>query len=99
MLISVISRSLVVLGSDSGPMHLAAAVGTPTVTLFGPADPIEFAPWGHRRNHAILTSPIGCQPCRILDWHDDNLEYHPCVRDITIGQVLDESRRVIQAEG
>lgn len=92
-------RSLAVLGSDSGPMHLAAAVGTPTITLFGPADPIEFAPWGHRRNHAILTSSIGCHPCRILDWRDDNPEYHPCVRDITIGQVLDESRRVIQAEG
>ena len=98
-LAALYSRSLVVLGSDSGPMHLAAAVNTPTVTLFGPADPIEFAPWGHRRKHAILTSTIACQPCRILDWRDDKLEYHPCVRDISIGQVLDESRRVIQAEG
>jgi lipopolysaccharide heptosyltransferase II len=98
-LAALYARSLAVLGSDSGPMHLAAAVNTPTVTLFGPADPIEFAPWGHRRNHAILTSNIGCQPCRILDWHDDKLEYHPCVKDITIGQVLEESRRVILAEG
>lgn len=97
-LAALYARSSVVLGSDSGPMHLAAAVDTPTVTLFGPADPVEFSPWGHRRKHAILTSNMDCQPCRILDWHDDKLEYHPCVKDITIGQVLDESRRVIQAE-
>lgn len=98
-LAALYSRARAVLGSDSGPLHLAAAVDTPTVTLFGPADPIEFAPWGHRRKHGILTSNIGCRPCRILDWHDDKIEYHPCVRDITVGQVLDETRRVIQAEG
>lgn len=90
-------RALVVIGPDSGPMHLAAAVQTPTVTLFGPADPIEFSPWGQARQHSILTSNIACRPCRILDWHDDKLMYHPCVIDITVGQVLDETRRVIQA--
>lgn len=98
-LAALYQRALVVLGPDSGPMHLAAAVDTPTVTLFGPADPIEFAPWGQRRKHALLASRIDCRPCRILDWHDDRIEYHPCVRDITVGQVLDETRRVIQAEG
>jgi heptosyltransferase-2/heptosyltransferase-3 len=98
-LAALYQRALVVLGPDSGPMHLAAAVTTSTVTLFGPADPVEFAPWGQRRKHAILTSKIECRPCRILDWHDDNIDYHPCVRDITVGKVLDEARRVIQAEG
>ena len=98
-LAALYQRALIVLGPDSGPMHLASAVDTPTITLFGPADPIEFAPWGQRRKHAILTSRIDCRPCRILDWHDDKIEYHPCVRDITVGQVLDEARRVVQAEG
>ena len=91
-------RSLLVLGPDSGPMHLAAAVATPTVTLFGPADPAEFAPWGNPRRHAILTSGIGCRPCRILDWRDDSLRYHPCVTEITISQILNETRRVLQTE-
>ena len=98
-LAALYKRAIAVLGSDSGPLHLAAAVDTPTITLFGPADPIEFAPWGHRRKHAILTSNIACRPCRILDWHDDKIEYHPCVRDITVGHVLDEARRVIQVGG
>ena len=98
-LAALYDRAVVILGPDSGPMHLASAVGTPTVTLFGPADPIEFAPWGNRRTHSVLTSSIGCRPCRILDWHDDRLEYHPCVRDITVLKVLDETRRVVQAGG
>lgn len=90
-------RALVVLGPDSGPLHLAAAVRTPTVTLFGPADPVEFGPWGTRNRHIILSAPIGCRPCRVLDWGDDDPAYHPCVREIHIGQVLEAARRVVQA--
>lgn len=93
-LAALFERARVVLGPDSGPLHLAAAVGTPTVALFGPADPIEFAPWGPPEYHAVLTSSIGCRPCRILDWTGDDPENHPCVRDITVGQVLDAARRV-----
>ena len=96
-LAALYKRSLLVLGPDSGPMHLAAAVATPTVTLFGPADPAEFAPWGNPRRHAVLTSGIGCRPCRILDWRDDHQRYHPCVTEITISQIVNETRRVLQA--
>lgn len=90
-------RAGAVLGPDSGAMHVAAAVHTPTVTLFGPADPIEFAPWGDRRQHATVTSSIACRPCRILDWRGDSSEYHPCVRDISVSQVLEKTERVLQA--
>lgn len=82
-------RAVMVLGPDSGPLHLAAAVGTPTVSLYGPADPIEFGPWGPSGRHKLLTSPIACRPCRILDWGDDDLVWHPCLADITVEQVLD----------
>ena len=88
-------RSMAVLGPDSGAMHVAAAVGAPTVTLFGPADPVEFAPWGDRGRHAVVTSDIACRPCRILEWRDDNPENHPCVREITVGQVLRAVRAVL----
>jgi heptosyltransferase-2/heptosyltransferase-3 len=91
-LAALYTRARVVLGPDSGPMHLAAAVGTPTVTLYGPADPVEFGPWGSHRRHIVLASDIGCRPCRIIDWADDSPEYHPCMRDITIAQVLTAAR-------
>lgn len=90
-------RARAVLGPDSGAMHVAAAVHTPTVALFGPADPIEFAPWGDGRKHAAITSTIACRPCRILDWRDDSPEYHPCVRDISVSQVLEELQHVLGA--
>ncbi len=96
-LAALYERALVVMGPDSGPMHVAAAVHTPTVTLFGPAAPIEFAPWGNRRKHIVLTSNIGCRPCRVLDWGDDDPAFHPCVREITVGQVLEAARSAINS--
>jgi heptosyltransferase-2/heptosyltransferase-3 len=94
-LAALYERSRVVLGCDSGPMHIAAAVGTPTVTLFGPADPLEFRPWGNPNSHMILQSSLGCLPCRILDWVDDSLEFHPCVREIEVNDVLSAARHVV----
>jgi lipopolysaccharide heptosyltransferase II len=91
-LAALYERALVVLGPDSGPLHVATAVGTPTVTLYGPADPIEFGPWGNPKKHVALMSNIGCRPCRVLDWSHDELKYHPCVRDITPTQVLAAAR-------
>lgn len=96
-LAALYQRACAVLGADSGAMHVAAAARSPTVTLFGPADPIEFAPWGDPRKHATITSQIACRPCRILDWGDDPLAYHPCVRDISVSQVLEATQRVLAA--
>ncbi len=90
------ARALVVIGSDSGPLHLAVASGAPTVHLYGPADPDEFGPWGDPRRQIVLTSGIGCQPCRILDWPGDDPANHPCIRDITPRQVLDAAIRAVE---
>jgi ADP-heptose:LPS heptosyltransferase len=58
-----------VLGCDSGPLHLAAAVGARTVRIYGPTDPVEFGPWSprgrHGHNRAIAAS-LACQPCRAV---------------------------------
>jgi lipopolysaccharide heptosyltransferase II len=93
-LAALFARAKLVLGADSGPLHLAAAVGTPTVTLFGPADPVEFGPWGKPQRHITLISDIGCRPCRVLDWGEDDPQFHPCVREITVAHVLEAARRV-----
>lgn len=94
-LAALFQDALVVMGPDSGPLHLAAAVQTPTVALFGPADPVEFAPWGPPQRHIVLTSSIACRPCRVLDWGSDTPENHPCMREISIGVVLEAARRVV----
>ncbi len=47
--------------SDSGPMHIAAAVGTPVVSLWGPTDPRRTGPYRNEQN--IVQTSIGCSPC------------------------------------
>ncbi len=81
-------NALLVLGPDSGPLHLAAAVGAHTVSLYGPADPAEFGPWGPAERHITLASNIGCRPCRVLDWGADEVAWHPCLHDISVSQVV-----------
>jgi lipopolysaccharide heptosyltransferase II len=96
-LAALLERSVLALGPDSGPLHLAAAVGTPTVALFGPADPDEFRPWGSPTRHILLASDIGCRPCRILDWPGDSADNHPCVREITAERVVEAAHRALNA--
>jgi len=58
---ALISRSAVYLGNDSGVSHLAAAVGVPTIALFGPSDPRQWAPRGGRVT--VISRHIHCSPC------------------------------------
>lgn len=48
---AALGRAALYIGNDSGLMHLAAAIGTPTLGLFGPSDEHHFAPWGNRAGH------------------------------------------------
>lgn len=51
----------VFVGTDSGTMHIAAAVGTPVVACFGPGDEGRFGPW--QTAQRLVTSPRACRPC------------------------------------
>jgi len=56
----------VVVANDSGPLHLAAAVGTPVVGLYGPAGPDEFGPWAPVERQRVVQVRLPCQPCRTM---------------------------------
>lgn len=60
-LAAVLSLADLYIGNDSGPTHLAAAVGAETVALFGPTDTRQWAPRGERVT--ILTQSVECSPC------------------------------------
>lgn len=51
----------VVLANDSGPIHMAAAIGTPVVAMFGATDPVRTGPYGF--GHRVMTAEMDCQPC------------------------------------
>ena len=61
-LAAVLSRLQVLVTGDTGPMHLAAAVGTPVVGIFGPTDPARYAPLIDRS--ASVHANLWCRPCR-----------------------------------
>jgi lipopolysaccharide heptosyltransferase II len=92
-LAAIMARCQLVLGVDSGPLHLAVAMGTPTVHLFGPVDSHAFGPWGDPARHITVTSDMDCIPCNRLDYAPAELYQHPCVRNITVEQVLGACRR------
>ena len=60
--ISIYRRTNLFFGVDSGPMHMAAAVGVPVVALFGPTDEQKWGPWGE--GHRVITKRLSCYPCK-----------------------------------
>jgi heptosyltransferase-3 len=58
---AVSARARLFFGVDSAPMHIAAAMGTPVVALFGPSGEKEWGPW--RVPHRVVTSDHPCRPC------------------------------------
>jgi heptosyltransferase-2/heptosyltransferase-3 len=89
-LAAALTRCSVAVGADSGPMHLAVAVGTPTVHLYGPVSVTAFGPWGDARRHRTVVSPLSCVPCNRLDYSQAELPLHPCIREMPAAWVKQE---------
>lgn len=58
----LLKRSRLLIGNDSGPLHLAAAVGIPTIGLFGPTSPDEYYPY-HSPSNSYIYKSFSCSPC------------------------------------
>ncbi|HKX45485.1 MAG TPA: glycosyltransferase family 9 protein, partial [Planctomycetota bacterium] len=96
---ALLERADVFVGNDSGPMHLAAAVGTPTVGLFGPETPVMYAPLGLRTQ--ALYEPPACSPC--INVHDNKVANcvrgrPECLMNLSVDMVL-EAARALRARG
>lgn len=70
--------------NDTGPAHLAYALDTPSITIFGPADYRRWAPL-YQRRHRIVRHPVACSPCPYWECPID----HPCLRGILPRQVVE----------
>jgi len=60
-LIEVMRGARFVVSNDSGPMHIAAALGIPVFAIFGPTDPVRTGPYG--KGHTVIKEDIPCAPC------------------------------------
>ena len=89
-LIEWIRLSRLVITNDTGPMHIAAALGKSVIALFGPTDPDGTGPYGQRQNVLQLAQPT-CIPCMKSHcaWHDPLA----CLRGITPEMVCEQARK------
>ncbi len=82
---ALLERCEVCLTCDSGPMHIAAAVGTPTIALFGPTDPTRHQPFG--TGHTVIEKPVSCRPCYKRTCHRQDTP-HLCMQEINTTEVI-----------
>lgn len=81
-LAAVFSAADLVLSTDTGPMHLAAAVGAPLVALFGPTAPWRTGPYG--KGPTVLRKDIGCSPC-----FKKSCPTMECMKSISVRDVME----------
>jgi heptosyltransferase-1 len=80
-LAAVMARCQAFVGGDTGPLHLAAAVGTPTVALFGPSNPTRNGPYGP--GHRVLQHKLPCSNC-----YQRTCEHWECLPGIEVDTVV-----------
>ncbi|KPK38333.1 MAG: hypothetical protein AMJ78_10175 [Omnitrophica WOR_2 bacterium SM23_29] len=88
-LAALMKRLACLITSDSAPMHIAAAMNTPFVALFGPTDPLRHLP--PTKNCAVITKGLKCAPCYKPACSDIR-----CMREITVGEVLKAVKEIVK---
>lgn len=94
-----VSRAQIFLGNDSGPKHLAVALGIPTVSLFGPEHPFEWHPYAKDQHSYFFLDNLPCRAIRVGQapaWcalKTCELEQHKCMRQLRPEPVM---QRVLQ---
>lgn len=93
-LAALIQQADLFLGVDSAPMHIAAAVGTPLVALFGPSNEKIWGPWG--QTEWVVRHPCVCQESRQrLCVEEQGMK---CLNDVTVDEFLDKVRARLEAD-
>jgi len=79
---ALLERCDLFIGHDTGAMHLAVAMGTPVVAIFGPSDPRMYGPYGE--NSVALWHDVGCNPCLLRGRWDTACRRFRCIEAITM---------------
>jgi ADP-heptose:LPS heptosyltransferase len=96
-LAAVLERLDVFVTGDTGPMHLAAAVGTPVVAVFGPSDAARYAPRGNR--HRVVRIDLPCSPCNRIRRPPARCVGHTpdCLSGIDVQRVFEAAELALSA--
>lgn len=88
-MMAVISRCRLMVTNDSGPMHVAAALGVPIVAVFGPTDHTSTFPLAEK--YRIVRHTVDCAPCKLRGCPTD----HRCMEGVTAEMVIAASRDIL----
>ena len=92
-LAAALSRVSLLIANDSGPVHLATAVGTPAVAVFGPTALVR---WGPPSPGRAVSLNLPCSPCSNHGAERCPLGHHRCMRDLPAAQVVQAASEVLQ---
>jgi heptosyltransferase-2 len=87
--VAIISIADVLITNDTGPAHIGAALGTPTLVIFGPTNPLTTYPLSPAA--AIIRHPPDCAPCMLRDCPID----HRCMTAIAAQEVFDRAKAIL----
>jgi heptosyltransferase-2 len=85
---SILSVCDLLISNDTGPAHIATAVGTKTAVIFGPTNPLTT----HPVNADIIRKPVACSPCMLRDCPID----HRCMTEISVEEVFDNAIKLLK---
>jgi heptosyltransferase-2 len=89
--VAVLSLVDVLISNDTGPAHISAALGTPTVVIFGPTDPVTTRPFPEAA--VVVRRPPDCAPCMLRDCPID----HRCMTAITSEMVFEQVLTIMKS--
>ncbi len=91
-MVALISQCRFFLSNDSGPMHIASALGVPLAAIFGPTSPMVTSPG--KRQGRVVSHPVECAPCTYRDCPID----HRCMTSVSVARVLEVANRELQTD-
>jgi lipopolysaccharide heptosyltransferase II len=95
-LAALLKRATICVSNDSGPMHLAVALGRPVVSVFGPTDPVWAGPY--QRKGAVLRVDLPCSPC-YLRRLSECPNGHACMQQVSAAAVIERMESILRERG
>jgi lipopolysaccharide heptosyltransferase II len=87
-LAAVLSHCAAVVANDAGPMHIAAALGIPTIGIFGPGEEDIWFPYDAAAGHRPLRKDVVCHPCHLDVCNRPGEGYMECMKNLTLDEVF-----------
>ena len=104
-MMALVERLDMFLSPDTGPMHMACAVGTPSVSVFGPSDPLRYFSGGSGApgtRHVVVREELWCSPCNLIrrpPAECAGAAPPECLRLVTVESVYSEAARLLRMLG